>query len=56
MRSPLFFTPTLTGLAECVHLLSRDVGLETDIADVAHLDIGESELGLIRPSRVGEVS
>jgi len=38
----------------------EDVGnhaeIEVDIADVANLDIGESELGLIRPSRVGKVS
>lgn len=31
------FTPTLTGLAERSHLLSRDVGLDTHVADVANL-------------------
>ena len=31
------FTPTLSGLADRSHLLSRDVGLETHIADVANL-------------------
>lgn len=30
-------TPTLTGLCERSHLLSREVGLETHIADVANL-------------------
>jgi pimeloyl-ACP methyl ester carboxylesterase len=35
------FTPTLTGLAERVHLLSRDVTLETHIADVTNLIIYE---------------
>jgi pimeloyl-ACP methyl ester carboxylesterase len=35
------FTPTLTGLAERSHLLSRDVGLDTHIADVANLMIWE---------------
>src|SRR6266702_721698 len=36
------FTPTLTGLGERSHLLSRDVGLETHIADVANLMIWEN--------------
>jgi pimeloyl-ACP methyl ester carboxylesterase len=31
------FTPTLTGLGERSHLLSRDVGLETHIADIVNL-------------------
>lgn len=31
------FTPTLTGLGERAHLLSRDVNLETHIADVVNL-------------------
>jgi pimeloyl-ACP methyl ester carboxylesterase len=31
------FTPTLTGLAERAHLLSREVGLDTHIADVTNL-------------------
>jgi len=35
------FTPTLTGLGERSHLLARDVGLETHIADVANLLIWE---------------
>jgi pimeloyl-ACP methyl ester carboxylesterase len=35
------FTPTLTGLGERSHLLSRDVGLDTHIADVANLIIWE---------------
>src|SRR5712692_286992 len=36
------FTPTLTGLGERSHLLSRDVGLDTHVADVANLMIWES--------------
>ena len=35
------FTPTLTGIGERSHLLSRDVGLDTHIADVANLMIWE---------------
>src|SRR5258707_1453934 len=35
------FTPTLTGLGERSHLLSRDVGLDTHVADVANLMIWE---------------
>jgi pimeloyl-ACP methyl ester carboxylesterase len=35
------FTPTLTGLGERVHLLSRNVGLDTHIADVANLLLWE---------------
>ena len=31
------FTPTLTGLGERSHLLNRDVGLETHIADIVNL-------------------
>jgi len=31
------FTPTLTGLAERSHLLSRDVNLDTHVADVTNL-------------------
>jgi pimeloyl-ACP methyl ester carboxylesterase len=31
------FTPTLTGVGERCHLLSREVGLDTHIADVANL-------------------
>ena len=33
------FTPTLTGVGERSHLLSRDVGLDTHVADVANLMI-----------------
>src|ERR1700674_5710688 len=36
------FTPTLTGVGERSHLLSRDVGLNTHIADVANLMIWEN--------------
>jgi pimeloyl-ACP methyl ester carboxylesterase len=35
------FTPTLTGLGERVHLLSREVSLDTHIADVVNLLIWE---------------
>jgi pimeloyl-ACP methyl ester carboxylesterase len=35
------FTQTLTGLGERSHLLSRDVGLDTHVADVANLMIWE---------------
>ena len=35
------FTPTLTGVGERAHLLSRDVGLDTHVADVANLMIWE---------------
>src|SRR4051794_36628721 len=31
------FAPTLTGLGERVHLLSRDVGLSTHITDITHV-------------------
>jgi len=31
------YTPTLTGLGERAHLLSRDIGLETHIADVVNV-------------------
>ena len=36
------FTPTLTGVGERSHLLSRDVGLGTHIADVTNLVIWEN--------------
>ena len=36
------FTPTLTGVGERSHLLSRDVGLDTHVADVANLMIWEN--------------
>jgi pimeloyl-ACP methyl ester carboxylesterase len=35
------FTPTLTGVGERSHLLSRDVGLDTHVADIANLMIWE---------------
>jgi pimeloyl-ACP methyl ester carboxylesterase len=35
------FTPTLTGLGERSHLLSRDIGLDTHVADVANFIIWE---------------
>ena len=35
------FTPTLTGLGERSHLLSRDIGLQTHVADVANLLVWE---------------
>lgn len=35
------FTPTLTGLGERSHLLNRDVGLDTHVADVANLMLWE---------------
>jgi len=35
------FTPTLTGVGERSHLLSRDVGLDTHIADVTNLMVWE---------------
>jgi pimeloyl-ACP methyl ester carboxylesterase len=35
------FTPTLTGLGDRSHLLSRDVGLDTHIADVTNLMVWE---------------
>jgi pimeloyl-ACP methyl ester carboxylesterase len=36
------FTPTLTGVGERSHLLSREVGLDTHIADVGNLMIWEN--------------
>jgi pimeloyl-ACP methyl ester carboxylesterase len=41
-RAHSVFTPTLTGVGERSHLLSRDVGLETHITDVANLMIWEN--------------
>jgi pimeloyl-ACP methyl ester carboxylesterase len=35
------FTPTLTGLGDRSHLLSRDIGLDTHITDVANLMVWE---------------
>ena len=40
------FTPTLTGLGERSHLLTRDVGLETHIADI---------LGVLKYEQLAEV-
>ena len=36
-RGHLVFTPTLTGLGERSHLLARETGLETHIADVVNV-------------------
>jgi pimeloyl-ACP methyl ester carboxylesterase len=36
------FTPTLTGVGERSHLLSRDVGLDTHIADITNLMLWEN--------------
>src|SRR3979411_3407606 len=49
------FTPTLTGLGERCHLLSRDVGPDTHIMDVVNLLIWEDlrDIVLIRPSYGG---
>ena len=38
------FTPTLTGLGERSHLLSRDIGMDTHIADIENVIVWE-ELG-----------
>jgi pimeloyl-ACP methyl ester carboxylesterase len=35
------FTPTLTGIGQRSHLLSRDIGLDTHVADVTNLMIWE---------------
>ena len=40
------FTPTLTGLGERSHLLSKDVGLDTHIADVVNVVRWESLEGI----------
>ena len=40
------FTPTLTGLGERSHLLSKDVGLETHVTDVANVVKWESLDGI----------
>ncbi|MDI4239414.1 alpha/beta fold hydrolase [Bradyrhizobium sp. Arg237L] len=52
------FTPTLTGIGERSHLLSRDVGLDTHIADVANLMIFEDlrEIVLVGHSYGGVVA
>lgn len=51
------FTPTLTGVGERLHLLSRDIGLETHIEDVANLLIYEelSDIVLVGHSYGGVV-
>ena len=41
------FTPTLTGVGERSHLLRRDVGLDTHVADVANLVIWENLRDLV---------
>jgi pimeloyl-ACP methyl ester carboxylesterase len=52
------FTPTLTGVGERSHLLSRDVGLDTHIEDVANLMIWENlrDIVLVRHSYGGVVA
>src|SRR6266404_7087239 len=52
------FTPTLTGVGERSHLLSRDVGLDTHVADVANLMIWENlrDIVLVRHSYGGVVA
>ena len=52
------FTPTLTGIGERSHLLSRDVGLDTHIADVANLILWEdlSEVIMVGHSYGGVVA
>jgi pimeloyl-ACP methyl ester carboxylesterase len=52
------FTPTLTGLADRSHLLSRDVGLDTHIADVTNLMIWEDlrDIVLVGQSYGGTVT
>jgi pimeloyl-ACP methyl ester carboxylesterase len=51
------FTPTLTGLADRSHLLSREVGLETHVQDVANLITWEilSDVVLVGHSYAGTV-
>src|SRR6201999_2452090 len=52
------FTPTLTGLADRSHLLSRDVSLDTHIADVTNLMIWEDlrDIVLVGQSYGGAVT
>ena len=47
------FTPTLTGVGERSHLLSRDVGLDTHVADVANLMIWENLRDIVLAARRG---
>jgi pimeloyl-ACP methyl ester carboxylesterase len=52
------FTPTLTGLGERSHLLSRDVGFDTHVADVVNLMIWEDlhDIVLVGASYGGAVA
>jgi pimeloyl-ACP methyl ester carboxylesterase len=56
-RGHIVLTPTLTGLGERSHLLSRDVNLETHILDVANLLTWENlnEIVLVGHSYAGTV-
>ncbi len=51
------FTPTLTGLGERSHLLSRDIGMDTHVADVANVIVWEEldEVVLVGHSYGGNV-
>jgi pimeloyl-ACP methyl ester carboxylesterase len=46
------FTPTLTGVGERSHLLSRDVGLDTHVADVANGGIVARHVADRMPERI----
>ena len=47
------FTPTLTGLAERSHLMSRDITLDTHITDVASLFEYDAQREPVRTSTSG---
>ena len=51
------FTPTLTGLADRAHLMSRDITIDTHIDDIANLMICEEleEVCLVGHSYAGQV-
>ncbi len=51
------FTPTLTGLGERSHLLSRDIGMDTHVTDVANVIVWEEldEVVLVGHSYGGNV-
>ena len=51
------FTPTLTGLGERSHLLSRDIGMDTHVTDVANVIVWEEldEVILVGHSYGGNV-
>ena len=51
------FTPTLTGLGERSHLLSREIGMDTHVADVANVIVWEEldEVVLVGHSYGGNV-